>query len=295
MTDPVDLGTLVERRLADPPAIGRAYAARARVRFPADGRLLIVAADHAARGALGVGDRPHAMEHRGDLLARLLTALERPGVDGVLAAPDIIEDLLLLGALENKLVIGSMNRGGLPGAAFEVDDRFTAYDPDGIATFGLDAGKVLLRVDLADPATADTLERCAHAVGALARRGLVCLVEPFLARRIDGRLGNDVSPDAVVRAAVIASALGTTSAYTWLKLPAIAEMERVASATSLPIMLLGGDVTENPDEAFARWEKALALPTVRGLVVGRSLLYPRDDDVARAVDTAASLLPKRNG
>jgi hypothetical protein len=38
------------------------------------------------------------------------------------------------------------------------------------------------------------------------------------------------------------------------------------------------------------WAKALALPTVRGLVIGRSLLYPPDDDVAAAVDNAAGLL-----
>jgi hypothetical protein len=30
---------------------------------------------------------------------------------------------------------------------------------------------------------------------------------------------------------------------------------------------------------------------VRGLVVGRALLYPPDDDVAAAVDLAGSLLP----
>lgn len=290
----VDLGRLTDVRISDPAAVRRAYAERARVPLTSPGRrLMIIAADHAARGALRVGDRPMAMGHRGDLLARLLIALERPGVDGVLAAPDVIEDLLLLGALEHKIAIGSMNRGGLPGAAFEADDRFTAYDVASLERYGLDAGKILLRIDPADHATANTLESCARAVGALADRGLVCLVEPFVARRLDGRLGNDLSPDAVVHSAVIAAALGGTSAYTWLKLPVVADMERVAAATSLPVMLLGGDVSEDPDEAYARWEKALALPTVRGLVVGRSLLYPPDDDVARAVDTAVSLLPDR--
>ena len=57
-----------------------------------------------------------------------MPALSRPGVNGVLGTPDILEDLLLLGALDGKVVIGSMNRGGLAGTAFEIDDRFTAYD-----------------------------------------------------------------------------------------------------------------------------------------------------------------------
>jgi hypothetical protein len=41
--------------------------------------------------------------------------------------------------------------------------------------------------------------------------------------------------------------------------------------------------------AYARRRKALALPTVAGPVIGRSLLYPPDDDVASAVDTAVGL------
>ncbi|MFD2080195.1 hypothetical protein SAMN05421678_110225 [Actinopolymorpha cephalotaxi] len=291
----VDVQALATRRFTDPEAVARAYAERRRRPLVGpSGRLMIVAADHPARGALAAGKRGLAMADRAELLGRLLVALDRPGVDGVLAAPDVIEDLLLLGALDNKVVIGSMNRGGLPGAAFEVDDRFTAYDPASIARHGLDAGKMLLRIDLADPGTATTLESCARAVSGLAEQRRIALVEPFLSRRVDGRLANDLGGEAVLRSAVIAAGLGTTSAYTWLKLPVVAdagEMERVAAATALPVMLLGGEVATDPDAAYARWAKALTLPTVRGLVVGRSLLYPPGDDVAAAVDTAVSLLP----
>ena len=65
-------------------------------------RLLIIAADHTARGMLDVGSNETAMANRYDLLDRLITALEIPGVDGVLGTPDIIDDLLLLGALDQK-------------------------------------------------------------------------------------------------------------------------------------------------------------------------------------------------
>lgn len=286
-----DRRLLTETRARHPRMIAETAAARRRRSAPQrDGQLLIIAADHPARGALGVRGRPLAMASRTDLLDRLLTALARPGVDGLLATPDVVEDLLLLGALHDKIVIGSMNRGGLHGAVFEFDDRFTAYDTESIVGMGLDGGKMLCRIGLRAPETAATLESCARAVTALAREGLVALVEPFWSDRDETGVRHDMSAEGMIRAVSVGQGLGATSAYTWLKLPVIAEMERVMEATTLPTLLLGGDPSEAPDEVYASWDAALRLPGVRGLVVGRALLYPPDDDVAAAVDTAAGLL-----
>jgi uncharacterized protein len=282
---------IVETRAHTPAAIAAAAAARQRRPWLGpSARLLIIAADHPARGALGVADRPMAMANRFDLLDRVLTALSRPGVDGVLGTADIIEDLLLLDALAGKLAVGSMNRGGLPGAAFEIDDRFTGYDAQAIAATGLDGGKMLLRIDMNDPATPGTLAACSNAVSELALHRTIALIEPFIVRKVDGRVSNDLTPDAVIRSIAIASGLGTTSAYSWLKIPVVDDIERVAQASTLPTLLLGGETGDQPDEIFARWQKALRLPNVLGLVVGRNLLYPPDDDVAGAVDIATSLL-----
>ncbi|HET7015832.1 MAG TPA: aldolase [Streptosporangiaceae bacterium] len=278
-----------QTRALDPGAVAVAAAARRRRPWLGSaGRLMIIAADHPARGVLAAGDRPMAMANRADLLDRILVALARPGVDGILGSADIIEDLLLLGALDGKVVLGSMNRGGLPGTAFEIDDRFTGYNAAAIGAAGLDGGKMLLRIDPGDPATANTLESCANAVTDLAQRGLVAIVEPFMV--LAGHRGNDLSPDAVIKSIAIASGLGSTSAYTWLKIPVVEEMERVAAASTLPALLLGGDVGDKPDEMFDRWRRALSLPGIYGLVTGRNLLYPPDDDVAGAVDIAVSLL-----
>ena len=282
---------IAETRARNPAAVAAAAASRERrPLLGPSGRLMIIAADHSARGILAAGDRPMAMASRTDLLDRILVALGRPGVDGILGTADVIEDLLLLGALEDKIVLGSMNRGGLPGSVFEMDDRFTGYSASAIKAARLDAGKMLLRIDPADPATASMLHACGKAVSALAGRGLIAVIEPFMIRRDRDRLANDLSPDAVIRASAIASGLGATSAYSWLKIPVVAEMERVAQAFTLPALLLGGDIGDRPDEMFARWQRALALPNIRGLVVGRNLLYPPGDDVAAAVDIAVSLL-----
>ena len=290
MSEP-DFERLRELRARRPEAIAEAAAARTRrPLLGPDGRLLLVAADHPARGALGVRDAPAAMADRYELLTRLVRALDRPGVDGVLGTPDVLEDLLLLGALEGKVVIGSMNRGGLAGASFELDDRFTGYDPGALAAAGFDGGKMLCRVDLADAASVATLESCAQAVTGLAGERLMAMVEPFLARRVEGKVRNDLSVEAVATSVAIAAGLGATSAYTWLKLPVVPGMDVVMAATTLPTLLLGGDPDGAPEETYAQWGKALALPGVRGLVVGRTLLYPADDDVAAAVDTAATLV-----
>jgi DhnA family fructose-bisphosphate aldolase class Ia len=283
---------ITELRSRDPQAIGRALAARRRrpAFLPEDGRLMLVAADHPARGALSAQGRPTAMHSRTDMLDRLRTALARPGVDGLLATADIAEDLLLMGALEDKVVVASMNRGGLAGATFELDDRMTGYDVAGVVGSRFDAAKMLNRIDLEDAGTVTMLETAGRAVTELARAGVVAMLEPFLSRRVDGRVTNDLSPDGVIKSVHIAQALGATSAFTWLKLPVVAEMERVMDATTLPTLLLGGDPTDAPEETYATWQDALALPSVRGLVVGRTLLYPRDDDVAAAVDTAVELV-----
>jgi hypothetical protein len=109
---------LLETRAHTPSAVAAAAAGRRRRPWLGpSGRLMVIAADHPARGALGVGERPMAMANRFELLDRIMVALARPGVDGVLGTADVIEDLLLLGALDGKLAIGSMNRGGLPGSA----------------------------------------------------------------------------------------------------------------------------------------------------------------------------------
>lgn len=263
---------------------------RRRPLIAGDQRLLIVAADHPARGSLAVRDESMAMANRYDLLQRLTIALNRPGVDGVLGTPDILEDLAILGALEGKIAVGSMNRGGLRGAAFEMDDRFTSYDIGSIVQSNLDFAKLLLRVNLEDAGTARTLEECARMVTKAARAQLPIMIEPFMSARVDGRIRNDLSTDSVMTSVAIASGIGSTSAFTWLKLPVVAEMERVMEATTLPTLLLGGEPPINLDETYSSWEHALSLPGVHGLVVGRTLLYPVGDDVAGVVDTASQIV-----
>lgn len=278
-------------RATDPQAIERAWATRVtRETIRGNGRLMIVAADHPARGALSVGSDATAMNSRTELLDRLRTALSNPGVDGVLASAEILDDLVLLGALEDKVVFSSMNRGGLAGASFELDDRMTGATAASTAKARMNGAKMLTRIALDDPGTLATMTACAQAIDELAAENLIAMVEPFLSSRVDGKVKNDLSADAVIRSIHITQGLGSTSAYTWMKLPVVEEMERVMDATTLPTLLLGGDPQTAPDETYASWAKALEIPAVRGLIVGRTLLYPQDGDVEKAVGTAVDMV-----
>ncbi|WP_067824807.1 Cgl0159 family (beta/alpha)8-fold protein [Nocardia inohanensis] len=283
---------LLRLRATEPEAVQRAYADRRRRPnlLSGTGTLFLVAADHPARGALGVGADRTAMADRRTLLERLLIALANPAVDGVLGSPDIVEELLLLDAVHEKIVIGSMNRGGLAGADWEIDDRFTGYDAESLVKYRLDGGKMLLRLVDSDPGTIPTLEACARAVSELAEHGLMAMVEPLpYGREPDGSLVMHKDAASLQRAVTVASGLGCTSAYTWLKIPAPEDIS-VLDATTLPVVVLGGAPSGDPEADLESWGAALRHEVARGLVVGRSLLYPPDGDVAGAVDAAARVL-----
>ena len=112
-----------ELRATRPEAIARVAFWRTRP-FGGDGRLMIVAADPARGGPGGGGHPNHEQPNR--IARQIADSSGASGVDGVLATADVLDDLLLLGSLDDKVVFSSMNRGGLAGASFELDDRMTA-------------------------------------------------------------------------------------------------------------------------------------------------------------------------
>jgi DhnA family fructose-bisphosphate aldolase class Ia len=187
-----------------------------------------------------------------------------------------------------------MNRGGLRGSSFEFDDRFTGYSIESIKNQGLDFAKTLLRINLQDNASVETLEANARAVDEAVRHEVPIMLEPFMSDWVNGTVINDLSTDAVVLSVAIAQGLGNSSAYTWLKLPVVPNMEKVMEATTLPTLLLGGDVDGDQEKTFESWNGAVSLHGVRGLVVGRSLLYPPNGDVSQAVDIAAKMVHGSN-
>ena len=115
--DRADYAALIEARVRAPESLQSALKGRRRRELIGDdGNLLIVAVDHTARGMLAAGSDPLAVADRYTLLDRVMRALRVPGVDGVMASADILEELAWLGALDGVVAIGTMNRGGIIGA-----------------------------------------------------------------------------------------------------------------------------------------------------------------------------------
>lgn len=297
---PSAMAYLTDVRVNDPDRSLRvAKARRRRERLTIDGWLSILAADHPARRVTGVGDNPVAMANRHDYLARVARVLLSDKVDGVMATMDIIEDLLVLhdllhdhlrsadgrGLLDDKLLIASLNRGGLAGVSWEMDDPLTGAAPATCAEWNLDGAKFLLRICDDDPASLVTMRAAAGAINELNALRLPMFLEPLPAARSEKGYKVVKTADALAKIAGVASALGDSSRYLWLKLPYCENFGSVVRATTLPILLLGGEATGDPTQ-FMR-EIALAKNLgARGALVGRNVLYPGAEDplvVAEAV------------
>jgi DhnA family fructose-bisphosphate aldolase class Ia len=272
---------------------------RRRVLVP-DGKLVILAADHPGRASLKIQDDPVAMADRHEFLARILRVLSHPGIDGFMSTPDVVEDLLILGGLirerggqsplDDRLLIGCMNRGGLPGSVWDMDDRFTAFTTRRMLVLGMDGGKFMVRIDPTDRGSLTTIEGCVRAIGELAESSLLSFVEPLPVVRDNGTYKVVRTARALTEAVSVASAWGASSLYTWIKVPTCPEFEKVARATTLPLVLLGGEAVGSPRPVLEDLGRGMAAgANVRGAMIGRNVLYPGGDD-PRAIAAAVAAI-----
>lgn len=289
---------ITEARVRRPEIVMEEAAARRRPPgLTRDGRMLLLAADHPARMVLRAGTDPTAMGNRWALLARVLRVLTAPECDGVMATPDVIEELLIIsrivkeaggaGFLDGKVMVGCMNRGGLSGSAFELDDRMTAFTPERIAALNLEGAKIMFRLDPKEVSSLETMTACAAAVTACHALGMAVFLEAMMVTKSVGGVEVVRTADALISAINVASGLGASSARTWLKVPYVPEFERVAVATTLPMLILGGESRGDLTPLLNEIATAMrAGPTVRGALIGRGVTFPGRED-PRAVAAAA--------
>lgn len=259
-----------------------------REQFTADGRLNIVAADHSARGSLSAGNDSFAMGDRHDLLARLIHTLQSDWVDGVLGSMDILEELLIIhgiflkegrGFLDGKLLIGSLNRGGLPGSVWELDDPVTGMDSKSCVEYEIDATKMLLRVDFENSDSLKTIQYCAKGIRDMNTINRPIFIEPLPVEKSGSAHKVVHDPDKLIQLISVTAALGDSSRNIWLKIPFTPEFERVTASTTLPIVILGGGKNTSSEEFLSEIQKSMESGNpVRGTMIGRNILYPKDSD-----------------
>jgi DhnA family fructose-bisphosphate aldolase class Ia len=281
---------ITDVRIERPSVVQEEAERRKRRPLPApQGTLVVLAADHPGRRVLNVKDEPLRMANRHEYLSRILRALTCAGIDGVMGTPDLIEDLFILGrlvrerggrsVLDDRLLIGCMNRGGVKGSAFEMEDAFTAFTVERLQALRMDGAKFMVRVDDTDPASGRTLAACAEAVSLCVRGDLMAFLEPLPVRRLRGAYAVERTAEQLAGMVSVGAALGASSLNTWLAIPSCHGLERVVAATTLPILIIGGEVVGSARPVLKDLRRATqAGLSVRGALMGRNVLFPGQED-----------------
>ena len=234
---------------------------------------VLLAADHRARGVLTV-------ERYQDYLDALRAAL--PYCHGILASTQPLADLVAGGAVgPGQRTYLSVNRTGLAGSVFELDDRLVA--PLELATgAGYTGIKLMTRIDLTDAASAGALELLGQVLAAAGRLGLDALIEPLSWK--NGEI--DRSTGGIVYAAVVAHDLGAPL----IKVPVpgdakpgsarIEAVRRVVDSVGVPVLFLGGPVRAERSILLAELADAMA-GGAAGVAIGRGV-YQDPDPVVMA-------------
>jgi DhnA family fructose-bisphosphate aldolase class Ia len=293
---------ITDVRVNDPTTVKRSADRRKRrAKLTVDGKLAILAADHPARRVTKIGDDSLMMGDRLGYLARVLRVITSAEFDGVMGTTDIIEDLLILDQLyvehggqsflDKKVLVGCMNRGGLSGAAFEMDDRFTSFTVDSINRLHLDGAKMMFRLDINDRGSLDTIQRCSEAITELNKYSIPVFLEALSVERTSEGYRTLRTADELIKTIGVATGLGDSSRGIWLKIPYCEGFDRVAKATSCPILILGGEASGDLTTSLREISKAMqAGENVRGALVGRNVLFPGKDDPSAIADAVSGIV-----
>ncbi len=222
---------------------------------------IILAADHRARGVLTI-------ERYADYLAALRAAI--PACDGVMASAQPLADLAAEGVEPGQTTWLSLNRTGLAGTTFELDDRSVA-SAERAKRDGYSGIKWMTRIDIEDPISADALEMLGALLEDVAELGLDALIEP-LSWHHDAV---DRSVDGIVYAAVLAHDLGAPL----LKVPVpdlapgperVEAVARIVASVGVPVLFLGGPYRADRLELLHEIGDAMA-GGAAGLAIGRGV------------------------
>jgi DhnA family fructose-bisphosphate aldolase class Ia len=224
---------------------------------------LVLAADHRARGVMTI-------ERNADYLRALGEAM--PFCDGILATAQPLTELARTGAIgPGHRTYLSINRTGLAGSVFELDDRLVAT-VDRAREDGWSGIKLMTRIDLGDPGGAAALELLGRVLEDARSSSLEALIEPVMWR--GGRMSRET--EDIVLAAVIAHDLGAPL----LKVPVpdarpgparVDAVARVVASVGVPVLFLGGPHLQDHRDGVLAETRDVMDGGGAGLAMGRAI------------------------
>jgi DhnA family fructose-bisphosphate aldolase class Ia len=242
----------------------------------ADHRAVVLAADHRARGIVTI-------ERYADYLAALRAAL--PACDALMASAQPLADLARDGVARGQATLLSLNRTGIAGTVFELDDRLVASVERAVADVYTGI-KVMTRIDRTDPSGAAQLEMLGQVLEQAHKANVSCLVEPLT--WTDGAM--DKTVDGIVWAAVIAHDIGAPL----LKVPVpdvapgatrVEAVQRIVESVGVPVLFLGGPRNDDREAVLVEVSDVMA-GGAAGMAIGRAV-YQDPDPAQMAKDIAA--------
>lgn len=256
-------------------------------------QLVFAAADHNARMITEYKSNPIGLSNRREYLTRLIRMLQSDKVDGVEATPDIIEDLILVNYLfrergwkdflRGKMLVGTVNRGGLKDTVWEMDDLRSCFTVDRIVGLRMDGVKFMIRLNPADARARKTLEYCAATINEAAAHGLPVFVEGLYVDTVDGRFVMRTDSVSLCKVVGVVGALGCTAANKWIEVPLNQEYTVPVSATTCPVLVVPDERAEKPLDVIKEYTEQIGISyQVRGILLGRNVMYNESDPLVLA-------------
>ena len=290
-----DYETLNEYKTFHPGLLEQEANRRKKVEIPHE-HIVLAAADHNARMINAYEGDPIRLSNRREYLARLIRILSCQEVDGVEGTPDIIEDLLLLNHifresgrdefLMDKWMIGTVNRGGLKDTAWEMDDMCTCFTVEWLAALGLDGIKFMIRINPDCEASKNTLRYCADTVNLASKYQLPVFIEGLFVRTEESSYVMKTDLESLIKTAGVVSAIGCSSQQKWIELPLNPDYAVAVAATTCSVLVVPDETGRTQEEVITEYTAQVGIaPNVRGILLGRNVMYSRDDPaiLARAI------------
>lgn len=251
-------------------------------------KLVFAAADHNARMINEYKGNPIGLGNRRQYLSRLIRMLESDQVDGIEAAPDIIEELLFANyllrqdgkkeILKGKMLVGTVNRGGLKNTVWEMDDMRTCFTVERIAALRMDGVKFMIRINPSDERSGKTVLYGAETVNQACSYGLPVFIEALFVDTENGALKMKLDSESLCKVVGVVGALGCTSAAKWIEVPLNDEYQVPVGATACPVLVVPDEREEDDLAVIREYTEQIGVSyQVRGILLGRNVMFSQND------------------